>query len=115
MSACGGAMKMTTVAPIFPVIVLVLLAVAPSAHAECAWMLWFSRGGGELVDSAFPSLADCDKALLLARDALTEQGYKVSGEGVARGMHLIVGTKDAERISYRCLPDTIDPRGPEGK
>jgi hypothetical protein len=94
------------------VVVLVLASVGP-ASAECAWVLWGNAvtpgttlAGGDkwLAISVFDSRAACehergDTAAL--RRSLEEAFIKVTGE--------------TDVIVYRCLPDTIDPRGPKGK
>src|SRR5262245_22256311 len=91
-----------------------LLTVTTSASAECACVLWFYRAGVDSIDSAYPTLAECDRELAAAREVLKADGYKVSG-GNAPSPHVAIGNKVGERVSYRCLPDTIDPRGPKGK
>ena len=82
---------------------LVLVALATSAGAECAWILWTQaierqtrvvRGPWNPVDG-YGTLQDCQRA-----------GTTMSGSTPAEGA-LMVETK--------CLPDTVDPRGPKGK
>ena len=68
-----------------------LLASAATAHAECAWVMWFSsEATGQRVwtpVAGYPSAAACYKALENERYASLNT----------------------------CLPDTVDPRGPKGK
>ncbi len=47
-------------------------------------------------------------------ELLADRGYKVYG-GSASSDHVLLGERGVEHITYRCLPDTVDPRGPKGK
>jgi hypothetical protein len=66
----------------------------------CAWVLWWAQGQGAPgshldweTQSAYPDAETCKKNLLASLSDDTN------------------GTMLGGKLSYRCLPDTVDPRG----
>jgi hypothetical protein len=84
---------------------LVVLSLASSAHAECAWVLWQHRvqigpqntvrSVGWQIDGGFSSVSDCH----VSRDAQAQRFPPTKAVG-------------SDYSEYTCLPDTVDPRGP---
>jgi hypothetical protein len=121
-------------------LVLFLLTPAVAASAEGAWVLW-SRNADVSQDdrwsdwtndgNAFPTYAKCRKKLrqytgVPEASSLADWFEWVRGTGqydkhggaviIASGV-LVVDPAPGSRIAseWRCLPDTVDPRGAKGK
>jgi len=90
--------------------VLLLLVTVTSAHAECAWVQWTETtivgtpGSSWTLGSVFESRAECDKWI--------ERFFRSEQERRAREANTPGGTTLSRKD--RCLPDTLDPRGPKG-
>jgi hypothetical protein len=65
------------------------------AEAECAWVLWVKEEGRFSPMEAASTKGECD-------------------QGVVKYERLRQGLKLRPGLTYYCLPDTIDPRGPKG-
>jgi hypothetical protein len=110
-------------------VALSLLTSTATAHAECAWVLWYrvtEYRDGEATEAPFdageahPTLTACQGVL---QDRLTEwalvEATNPDHKTMTRPTFVLVQDKislKAKRIhAYRCLPDTVDPRGVKGK
>ncbi len=108
------------------VALLSLLALATSANAECAWALWKQptalRGGDGKWDlwAVYPGLKECMRALD-SREADARKGIPFTDTSKRAPTELFLMFREDQTgvftsgITWQCLPDTVDPRGPKGK
>jgi hypothetical protein len=99
-------------------VVVVLLASLGTATAECAWVLWVGpsekNSGMRLIVSAFPRAEDCHVTLAstvqAARQKYADEGWASNPPGSGWYREPVQG-----QVQVKCLPDTIDPRGPKAR
>ncbi len=91
---------------------LLLVASTATAHAGCAWIIWFK---------GYPP--NQDPRAVQIRWTLTEYIYETKRECDERAHQetrdwvklMQASPKEFMLGSYVCYPDTVDPRGPKGK
>ena len=97
-----------------------LLAIAASASAECAWVLWeeytTSSGQSWTITGTASMAKDCggfaNRAVAHKAQALPGDESKVRAGG---NVVTILSQGGAMMFRYLCLPDTVESRGPRGK
>jgi len=89
--------------------VFVFLLTPIQASAECAWVLWATERQSAAV-SGHATLAACH-----AEKSVYEEQQKTRWRLQAEGPRQGNPPTALSVIEYRCLPDTIDARGPKGK
>jgi hypothetical protein len=98
-----------------------LLTAAATAYAECAWVLWTNL---ELVNSSMPSEWGIVKAVATRQDCIAAMrkmynqvraGTTTANDDIEGGSFLVITRDRSASTAGKCLPDTVDPRGPKGR
>src|SRR3989441_1688971 len=87
-----------------------LLISAATAFAECAWVLWeqINTQPWSMKDG-FPDTDSCQRAL---RSGVRKSVSRYPG---SEDSAVIKKASGRFTLTFACLPDTVDPRGPKGK
>ena len=116
------------IASIYARIVVVfccLVALATSASADCAWVLWRDTKGGGSPEpdvapvSAWETRQQCQQALgrEIENAKRIFKDSEVTVDMLSGSPRVWVSSSGTTSLSmrYQCLPDTVEPRGPKGK
>src|SRR5262249_46342681 len=94
------------------VLLLWLGFLTTSASAECAWVLWATnrdKGDASAIPvNGYTALRECQREQTSWENR--EASYQRQRASQPPGKPALPSVA----VSYRCLPDTVDPRGPKG-
>ncbi len=94
------------------IVSLSLLASAAPTSAQTAWVLWRHFVPAHDSETHDPRLWRAQPGTKTKKQCESEaQEYRE----FSSGNRLLDPAGRGYRIEYRCLPDTVDPRGPKGK
>jgi len=98
----------------FVLVAFSLFASATTTYAECAWVLWeqINAEPWSLKDG-FSDADSCKRAL---RSGIRKSVSRYPGSEDSGGNTAVIAKGSGRlTLTFACLPDTVDPRGPKGK
>ncbi len=104
---------------VMPCTAIALLTLTTPAAATCAWVLWARN---QSLDpprtSAWEVITAVETRPVCLQHPLVQSGpvqLDAKARPVPNLLGIYVAGSGGHEVSYECLPDTIDPRGPKGK
>src|SRR5262249_15370983 len=97
-------------------VALLLLLVPATGSAECAWGRWAVQG--DKVDhfsASYTSSQECIRELDHREQRARADGGFFTSRSAKTTLFIMDKVKASFSVTYHCLPDTVDPRGPKGK
>jgi hypothetical protein len=99
-----------------------LLAAAVSVSAECAWVLWLETVLSEHIKtdiwasytSAEACIKEIDQEEWRSRLHKSQVAFRIAPTALTIKYTDRHAFPDGKDVNWRCLPDTVDPRGPKG-
>ena len=93
-----------------------LLTSAAPAHAECAWVLWRHTAAGPEGLSQILTEDWDPMGAVESKGACERMVGRIAPSGSIREYKTLASGVRGEMLSIlHCFPDTVDPRGAEGK
>ena len=101
-------------------LILALVLLPSQAFAECAWVVWYtetrtSKGDPQTSEwSALEAFENRGECMQQAEAMLRDEEKHPNVSRMMPDTVVFEFGKVLWAMTYRCLPDTVDPRGKEG-